>query len=359
MNAEVLNVRPHLRSIHNIQNRSQQPSIRKSTNNPAPSLQMSAPLDNPIEAPRVKRLYSREFLLKFKYAASNFPPGVPTPSELIEQYHIELALKEQSAAYYSAQVTLEGLPLDPVHETRVSPTKSPTKLDNGTLRHFKLRVSTSNDKLANKPMFSPNTKASTRPPPVRPIESQDKENFGKPATQKLITFKKIKSSSPPVKALPSKDSWVNIEQPFSLLPSFQAPSPVKADEVEDVKVDDESSLSSDPQADELSRKLNGLLREGDPRRLEQRQKQIDYGKNTLGYQEYTTAIPKNKRKRENPKTPNKFQACSKRSWDGQIRKWRRSLHQWDPPGTIVPEDDDDEVMKDSEVIVESDSTIAP
>ena len=31
-----------------------------------------------------------------------------------------------------------------------------------------------------------------------------------------------------------------------------------------------------------------------------------------------------------PKTPNKFQVCSKRSWDGQVRKWRRQLHLFDP-----------------------------
>lgn len=33
-------------------------------------------------------------------------------------------------------------------------------------------------------------------------------------------------------------------------------------------------------------------RETDPRKLEQRQKQIDYGKNTLGYQNYVKLIPK-------------------------------------------------------------------
>jgi hypothetical protein len=31
-----------------------------------------------------------------------------------------------------------------------------------------------------------------------------------------------------------------------------------------------------------------------------------------------------------PRTPDKNQQCSKRSWDGQVRKWRRALHQWDP-----------------------------
>ena len=32
--------------------------------------------------------------------------------------------------------------------------------------------------------------------------------------------------------------------------------------------------------------------ETDPRRLEQRQKQIDFGKNTRGYQRYTAAVPR-------------------------------------------------------------------
>jgi len=27
--------------------------------------------------------------------------------------------------------------------------------------------------------------------------------------------------------------------------------------------------------------------------------------------------------------PNKYQVCSKRSWDGQIKKWRRHLHNYD------------------------------
>lgn len=26
------------------------------------------------------------------------------------------------------------------------------------------------------------------------------------------------------------------------------------------------------------------------------------------------------------------QSCSKRAFDGQVRKWRRMLHAWDPPG---------------------------
>ncbi|KAI8825133.1 histone RNA hairpin-binding protein RNA-binding domain-containing protein [Fimicolochytrium jonesii] len=67
------------------------------------------------------------------------------------------------------------------------------------------------------------------------------------------------------------------------------------------------------------------------RRMEQRQKQIDYGKNTAGYQRYIAMIPKQRRKRSDPETPKKETKCSKRCWDGLIRQWRRELHAWDPP----------------------------
>lgn len=80
--------------------------------------------------------------------------------------------------------------------------------------------------------------------------------------------------------------------------------------------------------------------EEDPQRLSQRQKQIDYGKNTLGYERYLEQVPKHVRRKEDPWTPNRRQVCSKRSFDGQIKKWRRQLHAYDPP------DEPDDVLTD-------------
>jgi hypothetical protein len=36
------------------------------------------------------------------------------------------------------------------------------------------------------------------------------------------------------------------------------------------------------------------------------------------------------RKPEDPRTPDKFRQMSKRTWDIQVRRWRRQLHQYDP-----------------------------
>ncbi len=46
----------------------------------------------------------------------------------------------------------------------------------------------------------------------------------------------------------------------------------------------------------------------------------------------------------NPATPDIRQICSKRSFDGQIRKWRRDLHYWDPTGEEGGEDPDEPVL---------------
>lgn len=69
--------------------------------------------------------------------------------------------------------------------------------------------------------------------------------------------------------------------------------------------------------------------ETDPEVLTRRQKQIDFGRNTVGYDNYRRQVPKNRREPGQPKTPNMNMKYSRRAWDGLIKVWRKKLHDWD------------------------------
>ncbi|EGG14395.1 histone RNA hairpin-binding protein [Cavenderia fasciculata] len=86
--------------------------------------------------------------------------------------------------------------------------------------------------------------------------------------------------------------------------------------------------------------------ETDPLKLQSRQKDIDYGKNTIGYDNYINTVPKDQRKKGHPMTPSKYQSCSRRSWAAQIKIWRKALHQYDPEGHTG---DDDDYNRDNDV----------
>lgn len=73
-------------------------------------------------------------------------------------------------------------------------------------------------------------------------------------------------------------------------------------------------------------------RESDQQRLLARLKQIGYGKNTVGYENYIRAVPKSKRQsyKEHPRTPDPEEKQSKRNFEGKVKAWRRALHNFDP-----------------------------
>ena len=89
----------------------------------------------------------------------------------------------------------------------------------------------------------------------------------------------------------------------------------------------------------LSRTGGGLFKfriseekETDQSKISQRLKQVKYGKNTLGYDNYTRTVNKCEREPRNPKhpvTPDVYRLQSKKSFDGYVKSWRRALHLWD------------------------------
>lgn len=127
----------------------------------------------------------------------------------------------------------------------------------------------------------------------------------------------------PLEAIPSANAH-QYSQKFSQAPTkdWFVPQPIQIEKHQTSTTDATVRKSMKPKETE-----------SDFHRLAQRQKQIDFGYNSPGYQRYIAMVPKENRNSKDshqPVTPRKNQKCSKRSWDGQVRKWRRELHFWDP-----------------------------
>ncbi|CAF0808090.1 unnamed protein product [Adineta steineri] len=86
---------------------------------------------------------------------------------------------------------------------------------------------------------------------------------------------------------------------------------------------------TDMTEDEILREV-----ESDPHTLRQRTKEILKGKMSESYATYIAKYPnKKQRRRDHPTSPNKYRKCSRRCFDGQLRTWRRNLHQFDENNT--------------------------
>jgi len=106
----------------------------------------------------------------------------------------------------------------------------------------------------------------------------------------------------------------------------------------------DKSQSSPQKSGNLKRRRDGAKSakddrlETDPEILSRRQKQINFGKETPGYRRYCELVLRESRSAAHPQTPNKELKYSRRSWDMQVRLWRRALHVYDAPEDVQPDE---------------------
>jgi len=74
------------------------------------------------------------------------------------------------------------------------------------------------------------------------------------------------------------------------------------------------------------------------KRIESRQKMIQKGKNTAGYDCYLQKVPKHQRRArsmDTPSTPDPTLDIPAKRWQGMVKAWRVALHKYDPVDLLV------------------------
>jgi hypothetical protein len=134
-------------------------------------------------------------------------------------------------------------------------------------------------------------------------------------------------------ALRARADWSQARQSKRDATSTAMPANPKAQSNANVNAnadDAERVQTHESEKEQTKKKKKEKQIETDEKRLASRQKQIDIGINTDGYRNFMLLVESGQCKLSELKIPNKLQVCSKRSWDGQIRIWRRALHSFDP-----------------------------
>ncbi|KAL1490272.1 hypothetical protein ABEB36_012994 [Hypothenemus hampei] len=180
-------------------------------------------------------------------------------------------------------------------------------------------------------------KPKTPPPPIISFEPVDKLFDESPYNKQLFNSWNIKEKTPlksetDESTLGSCSSRRKVKRTVFTRPSpYKIAEPVDGNSEKILSVKSRLGLNVGINDKSIVFKKKTFEMETDPVVIARRQKQIEYGKNTIGYENYLKLVPKNKRSREDPKTPPKCGKYSRRGWEGLIKKWRINLHKYDPP----------------------------
>jgi len=113
----------------------------------------------------------------------------------------------------------------------------------------------------------------------------------------------------------------NLEEPSDNVTSTKPPSPTPNPDENET---DEMVLKR--REKQIQYGKNTIAYHTYSRMVPKDEKQIQYGKNTIAYHTYSRMVPKDERKDSMPRTPAKHRKYSRRQWDGMIKNWKQMIH---------------------------------